>query len=46
MNLAAVCGQMATGGSYAPMQEQMSVFGVHIMAKNSFLKTEKVLEGW
>ena len=46
VNLAAVWGQMATGGGYAPLQEQMSVLGVPVMTKRSFLKTEKVLGGW
>ena len=46
MNLAAVWGQMSTGGGYAPLQEQMSVLGVPVMTKRSFMKTEKVLGGW
>ena len=32
-NLAAVWGQMATGGGHKPFSEMMAVFGVPIMTK-------------
>ena len=42
-NLAAVWGQMATGGGHAPLCETMSVLGVPVLTKKSFIATEKVL---
>ena len=46
VNLAAVWGEVATGGGYTPLQEQISVLGVFVMIKRCFLNTEKVLVGW
>lgn len=40
-NLAAVWGQMATGGGHAHLSETMSVLGVPVMAKKTFIQTEK-----
>ena len=40
-NAAAVWGQMATGGGHAPLTEAMSVLGVPVMTKKSFVHTEK-----
>lgn len=37
-NLAAVWGQMSTGGGHAQLQETMSVFGVPVMTKKSFIR--------
>ena len=42
-NLAAVWGQMSTGGGHAPLAESMSVLGVPVMTKKSFVATEKAL---
>ena len=38
-NLAAVWGQLATGGGLAPLRESMSVLGVPVMTKNNNKKT-------
>ena len=40
-NVAAVWGQMATGGGHTPSAEAMTVLGVPVMSKKSFLATEK-----
>ena len=40
-NLAAVWGQMATGGGHNHLQETMSVLGVPVMSKVSFVQTER-----
>ena len=40
-NVAAVWGQMATGGGHAPLVEIMSVLGIPVMFKKSFIATEK-----
>ena len=40
-NLAAVWGQMSTGGGHSQLEETMSVFGVPVMTKTSFIETEK-----
>ena len=42
-NLAAVWGQMSTGGGNAPLYETMSVLGMPVMTKKSFVATEKAL---
>ena len=42
-NLAAVWGQMSTGRGHAPLAETMSVLGVPVMTKKSFVATEKAL---
>ena len=39
-NLAAVWGQMSTGG-HSQLEETMSVVGVPVMSKASFIDTEK-----
>ena len=44
-NVAAVWGQMATGGGHAPLAELMSVLGVPVMSKKSFIATEKEVAG-
>ena len=38
--------QMATGGGFAPLQEQMSVLGIPVMTKRSFMKTESIVGRW
>ena len=40
-NLAAVCGQMYTGGGHTPLAETMAVLGVQTMSKQSFMSTER-----
>ena len=40
-NLAAVWGEMVTGGGHAPLAEAMSVLGVPVMTKKSFIAIEK-----
>ena len=47
-NLAAVWGQLSTGGGYAALAETMSVLGVPMMTKKSFIATEKAIghEWW
>lgn len=40
-NLAAVWGQMSTGGGHSQLQETMSVLGVPVMSKASFISIEK-----
>ena len=44
-NVAAVWGQMATGGGHAPLVEVMSVLGIPVMSKKSFIATEKEIAG-
>ena len=41
-NLAAVWGQMSTGGDQGPLAEMTSVLGVPVMTKRSFMATEKI----
>ena len=47
-NLAAVSGQLSTGSGHAPLVETMSVLGVLVMTKKSFITTEKAIghEWW
>ncbi len=40
-NLAAVWGQMATGAGHSQLEEAMSVMGVPVMSKASFITTER-----
>ena len=40
-NMAAVWGQMVTGGGHTPLAEAMSVLGVPLMSKKSFIAIEK-----
>ena len=40
-NVAAVWGEMVTGGGHVPLSEAMSVLGVPIMTKKSFISIEK-----
>lgn len=46
VNLATASGQMATGGGYAPLQEQMSILGILVMTGKLFTSTGKVLGKW
>ena len=45
-NLAAVWGQMATGGGYNKLEEAMSVLGLPVMSKKLFISTEKLIGKW
>ena len=45
-NLAAVWGQMVTGGGFNPLQESMSVLGIPVMSKQSFMQTECQIGEW
>jgi len=45
-NLAAVWGQMATGGGFNPLEESMSVLGIPVMTKKSFVHTEHMIGKW
>jgi len=45
-NLAAVWGQMVTGGGFNPLQECMSVLGIPVMSKQSFMQTEHQIGQW
>ncbi len=46
-NLAAVWAQMSTGGGHSKLQETMSVVGVPVMSKTSFISTERAIgEVW
>ena len=45
-NLAAVWGQMATGGGHSQLEETMSVLGVPVMTKSSFIQTERDIGEW
>ena len=40
-NLAAVWGQMATGGGHAPLTESMAILGIPSLTKKSFMSIEK-----
>ena len=40
-NLTAVWGQMSTGGGHSQLEEAMSVVGVPVMTKKSFISTER-----
>lgn len=45
-NLAAVWGQMITGGGFTTLRETMSVLGVPNMTKKTFVNTEWCLGSW
>ncbi len=46
-NLAAVWGQMSTGGGHSNLEETMSVMGVPVMTKSTFIETENAIgEVW
>ncbi len=40
-NLAAVWGQMSTGGGHSHLEETMSVLGIPVMTQASFISTER-----
>ena len=45
-NLAAVWGQMVVGGGHSHLEEAMSVLGVPVMTKKSFINTERDIGCW
>ena len=45
-NLAAVWGQMTVGGGFSSLQESMSILGIPVMTKQSFIHTERVIGKW
>ena len=45
-NLAAVWGQMVTGGGHQNLEESMSVLGVPVMNKSTFIETERDIGKW
>ena len=45
-NLAAVWGQMSTGGGHSKLQETMGTLGIPVMSKNSFTSTERDVGRW
>ena len=45
-NLAAVWGQMSTGGGHTTLQETMSVLSLPTMTKKSFMAAEKRIGEW
>ena len=45
-NLAAVWGQMATGGGHAPLTESMAILGIPSLTKKSFMSIEKRIGQW
>ncbi len=45
-NLAAVWGQMGTGGGHSHLEETMSVLGVPVMTPVSFINTERDIGLW
>ena len=45
-NLAAVWGQMSTGGGHSKLQETMGVLGVPVMSARHFINTERDIGGW
>ena len=45
-NLAAVWGQMATGGGHSQLKETMSVLGVPVMTKATFIQSERSIGEW
>ena len=45
-NVAAVWGQMATGGGFNHLEESMGILGVPEMSKQSFIKTEQTIGKW
>ena len=46
VNLAAVWGQMTTGGGHKPLAETMAILGVPTMTKQSFMSAEQRIGEW
>ena len=45
-NLAAVWGQMSTGGGHSTLTESMGMVGVPVMTKRTFMATERTIGEW
>ena len=45
-NVAAIWGQMSTGGGFNHLEESMGVLGVPVMSKQSFVNTEQKIGKW
>ena len=45
-NLAAVWGQMSTGGGHSRLQETMGVLGIPVMAPKNFISAERGIGEW
>ena len=45
-NLAAIWGQMSTGGGHSTLTESMGMVGVPVMTKRSFMATERTIGEW
>ena len=45
-NLAAVWGQMTTGGGFNTLEESLSVLNVPVMTKRSFMHAEQITGKW
>ena len=45
-NLAAVWGQMSTGGGYSKLKETMSTLGVPVISPKNFICTERGIGQW
>ena len=45
-NMAAVWGQMATGGSFNHLEESMGILGVPVISKQSVITTEQTIRKW
>ena len=45
-NLAAIWGQMCTGGGHSKLQETMAVLGVPVMSPRQFISTERDIGMW
>ncbi len=45
-NLAAVWGQMVVGGGHSHLEEAMSMLGIPVMTKKSFINTERDIGIW
>ena len=46
VNIAAVWGQMTTGGGHSTLTESMAYLDVPVMAKKSFITTERTIGEW
>ena len=46
MNLAAVWGQMLTGGGFSRLSETMSTLGIPVIAPKNFVNTERSIGKW
>ena len=45
-NIAAIWGQMATGGGFNHLEESMAILGIPVMTKQAFIATEEIIGTW